>query len=79
MEGILRFKMVELNNKSTLKHYKNTLKQLAPTVHRLIFGRVYFLFIYLFVYLFIYLFFLGGGGLIIGVLWYCKGTTVLLI
>ena len=75
-------KWVGLDNKDSLNNYKNSLKQLALTVHGLIFRMAYYrkdfaseiwgayfregLF---FIYLFIYFFF-GGGGLIIGILRY---------
>ena len=46
MEAILSFKMSEkwswLDNNSSLKHYENSLKQLALTVHGLTFGRAYY-------------------------------------
>ena len=35
-------KWVGLDNKNSLKHYKNSLKQLAVTVHGLIFRRAYY-------------------------------------
>ena len=35
-------KWVGLDNKNSLKHYENSLKQLALTVHGLIFGRAYY-------------------------------------
>ena len=35
-------KWVGLDNKNSLKQYKNSLKQLALTVHGLIFGRAYY-------------------------------------
>ena len=72
-------KWVGLDNKNSLKHYKNSLKQLAVTVHGLIFRRAYYwkdfcvwdlggvfsggLIFYLFI-------FFWGGGLIIGILRY---------
>ena len=73
MEGILCFKMGGLDCKNSLKHYENSLKQLALKVQGLIFGWAYyrkdfcglrfgglnFRRAYFFIYLF---FFLGGGG-----------------
>ena len=35
-------KWVGLDNKNSLKHYENSLKQLALTVHGYIFGRAYY-------------------------------------
>ena len=35
-------KWVGLDNKNCLKHYENSLKQLALTIHGLIFGRAYY-------------------------------------
>ena len=35
-------KWVGLDNKNSLKHYENSLKQLALTVHGLIFGKAYY-------------------------------------
>ena len=42
MEGICVSKWVGLNNKNSLKHYENSLKQLALTVSGLIIGRAYY-------------------------------------
>ena len=66
-------KWVGLDNKNSIKHYENSLKQLALTIHGLIFGRAYYqkdwgayfqegLFIYLFIIIIII--FWGGGGLL---------------
>ena len=57
-------KWVGLDNKNSLKHHKNSLKQLALTVHGLMFGRAYDQKVLCLRF--------GGlflGGLIIGILW----------
>ena len=71
MEGILHFRMVGLDNKNNIKHYKNSLKQLTLTGHGLQegllsegflglrFGWLIFGRAYLFICY--YFLFLGGG------------------
>ena len=59
-------KRVWLDNKNSLKHFENSLKQLALTVYGLIFGRAYYRKDFCFWELGGFL--LGGGELIIGIL-----------